>query len=416
MGEQTKLTALQRMAGAGADAREGAGMTPAKAFRLALSKAAEAEFALALQLSGFAQDRLKLDVLLDNLPKESMLMLLDGPDGSRAVAALDIQLVAALIEVQTIGYVAASSANPRPTTRTDSIMCEPFVSRVLQELGGHLSTTGAARWACGFSGGERVESLRHLGLVLEDVEYRLFQLTLDIAEGAKTGTLLLALPAEGRAKTVSGQDGADWGLALERAVNGSQAEINAVLYRLNMPLSEVTGFKPGDLLQVPVAAISDVALEALDGMIVGRARLGQQQGFRAVRIKGEEAQTRIATATTDAMGVADATGLPGTDPLTAQMPDTLAADPAAFDAPVSELPQMPSDQAAPLAGGLGAMPPETAALPDDGPEGEQAADLAATDMDMADLADITMSPMPMQQDLQSDDLSTEAMPMELEIS
>ena len=62
------------------------------------------------------------------------------------------------------------------------------------------------------------------------------------------------------------------------------------------------------------------------------------------------------------------------------------------------------------------MPPETAALPDDGPEGEQAADLAATDMDMADLADIAISPMPMQQDLQSDDQSTEAMPMELEIS
>ncbi len=285
MGETTQLTTLQRKAGAGRGESESAGVTPAKALRLALSKAAQDELSLALRVQGVTESRVNQPGLLDALSDDLLLLLLEGPQGGLGVGALDIQALAALIEVQTMGQVLKSPATQRRATATDSAMCAPLLERVLQEFEGHLAGSAAERWATGFRFGERVENTRLLGLRIEETDYRLFRIALDLADGAKQGEMLLALPADGglNMNTVA-EGGHNWAQTLQKTVQASHVDLHAVLHRVQIPLAKASAFKPGDLVPVPQSAIGAVQLEGVDGRIVGVARLGQQNGHRALRI------------------------------------------------------------------------------------------------------------------------------------
>jgi len=285
MGETTQLTTLQRKAGAGRGESESAGMTPAKALRLALSKAAQDELSLALRVQGVAETRVNQLGLLAALSDDLLLLLLEGPQGGLGIVAFDIQALAALIEVQTMGQVLKSPATPRRATATDSAMCGPLLDRVLPEFEGHLTGSAAERWAAGFRFGKRVENVRLLGLRIDETDYRLFRISLDMADGAKQGEMLLALPADGCARLNVGADGGHgWAQMLQKTVQASHVELLAVLHRTQVPLAAATAFKTGDLVPVPQSAIAEVQLEGADGRIVGQARLGQQNGHRALRI------------------------------------------------------------------------------------------------------------------------------------
>ncbi len=285
MGETTQLTTLQRKAGAGRGESESAGMTPAKALRLALSKAAQEELSLALRVQGVAESRVNQPGLLEVLSDDLLLLLLEGPQGGLGVAALDIQALAALIEVQTMGQVLKSPATQRQATATDSAMCEPLLARVLEEFEGHLAGSSAERWAVGFQFGEWVENVRLLGLRIDEMDYRLFRIALDMADGAKQGELLLALPADGCVQRNScAKGGCSWAQMLQQTVQASHVELLAVLHRTHVPLATARAFKAGDLLPVPQSAIGAVRLEGADGRLVGLARLGQQNGFKALRV------------------------------------------------------------------------------------------------------------------------------------
>lgn len=285
MNDQTDISTLRRKAGAQRVPFEGTGMTPAKAFRLALSKAAQDELYLPVRVLSVKEEQLNQAQLLETLDQDALLLLLEGPQGGKGLAVFDTQVLAAVIEVQTTGHVKQAEAVARRATRTDSAMCETVLDRALREFEGHLADSASADWATGFRFGVRVENTRLLGLALEDVEYRVFQLSLDLADGAKQGVLLIVLPAEGSGGVQCAGHGAEsWSQTLEKTVNASHVEISAVLHRAQVSLSVVRDYKPGDLLPVPQLAISEVAMEGADGRIVGRARLGKQNGFRALRM------------------------------------------------------------------------------------------------------------------------------------
>lgn len=370
MGETTQLTTLQRKAGAGRGESESAGMTPAKALRLALTKAAQDELSLALRVQGVAESRVNQPALLDALSDDLLLLLLEGPQGGLGVAALDIQALAALIEVQTMGQVLKSPAPQRRGTATDSAMCEPLLGRALQEFEGYLTGSSAERWAAGFRFGEQVENVRLLGLRIEETDYRLFRISLDMAEGAKQGELLLALPAEGCTQRKPGVDGGEsWAQMLEQAVQRSHAELLAVLHRAQMPLAAVTAFKTGDLVPVPQSAIGQVSLEGADRRIVGTARLGQQNGYRALRIKdGAVADTHAAE------GMVNITPDAPTDPILE---------------PPDGFPSPDSDPA-----------PEIAAMPEPAEEGGGLPDLPGEPMGGTDdIGEMPMAAMPMEMEI-----------------
>ncbi len=382
MNDQTELSALRRKAGTGRAPTDGVGMTPAKAFRLALSKAAQVVLGLAVRVHSIKEDRLNQAQLLDALDKDALLLMLAGPHGAKGVAVFDTQALAAVIEVQTLGNVMQSEAAHRLPTNTDSAMCEAILDRVLQEFEAHLASSTAADWATGFRFEKRIESVRLLGLALEDVEYRMFHLPLDLADGAKQGTLLIVFPAEGAGVgqlTSGGEKG--WTQAMGKAVNASHVDIHAVLHRTQVSLATVRAFQPGDLVKVPKSAISEVEMEGNDGRVVGVARLGQQTGFRALRISDGKAIAAVSVAS-QIVDITPTDGALNTSPEMGAPPemDIPMGEAGGAPMPMADIPMTPMD---PIGAQDGEVPmPDIPMMPM-----ENAA--------MGDVDDIPMAAMPM---------------------
>ncbi|WP_161594544.1 FliM/FliN family flagellar motor switch protein [Marimonas lutisalis] len=270
-------------------------MSPARAMRLALSRAAEDLFELALTVSGVQIIRAGQDAVLSSFDDTQLLMVLDGPDGALGAAAMDVQMLAGLIEMQTMGQVLPRPADPRAATQTDAAMAAPLLDAALAGLRENLEGQAAALWAEGFRFGARIESARMLGLLLEAPDFHLFRLALDIGPGAKQGEMVLALPVrphaqENASAQTPGTEQADKGThagALQLgqgALMVAEAPLEAVLCRLRMSLSELGKLTPGEVLSIPRDALAKTRLEAGRDRPLGECRLGQINGFRAVRL------------------------------------------------------------------------------------------------------------------------------------
>lgn len=391
MTDQNELSVLRRKAGVGRDPSDGAGMSAAKAFRLAISKASEVELGLAVRVLSFKEAQVNQAKLLEALDGDALLMMLEGPEGGKGIAVFDMQVLSALIEVQTLGQVIRTEAKPRPPTRTDSAMCEAMLDRVLQGFEGHLADSSSAGWATGFRFQKQIGSLRLMGLALEDVPYRLFHLQLDLADGAKQGVLQIALPALGVSRKQAGAGGDDgWAQAMENTVNDSHVTISAVLHRVQKTLADVQALQVGDEIVLPKSSISAVSMEGSDGCIVGVARLGQKNGFRALRMTGDE---------------------PGPQPLPMAdlVADMAAADVPALDFPAPNMPDPMSGEGLEPLPDLMAMPVEMDAM---------ATEAGAAPM--ADFPDLPMMPMEGAPVEDSENISMAtpmaAMPVDIEIA
>lgn len=114
-------------------------MSPLRALRLAAEKAADESFSLVLSVQPIARSETDHAGLLEQIPDGVLLLLLDGPDGRVGVMTLDAALLAALIEMQTVGQVLARPLRDRPLTRTDAAMAAPLVDGVLLRISQHLA-------------------------------------------------------------------------------------------------------------------------------------------------------------------------------------------------------------------------------------------------------------------------------------
>ena len=101
---------------ANAGSNDTVGERPAsRALRLALARDAASLFDLPLAVIGTVQGRPGNNALTQLVP-ESNLLLLDGHDGQVGAAALDMALVEALIQQQTMGTISARPGEPRAFT------------------------------------------------------------------------------------------------------------------------------------------------------------------------------------------------------------------------------------------------------------------------------------------------------------
>jgi flagellar motor switch protein FliM len=118
------------------------------------------------------------------------------------------------------------------------------------------------------------------------------QAELRLGNGAKSGAVMLALPAEGRGRapkpapsaTPAPVAAALFAKALSDQVMRTEADIAAVLHRFTVPLSVVMALKVGDLVPLSTAALDRIVLQGLDGRPLATGRLGQNGGMRAVRL------------------------------------------------------------------------------------------------------------------------------------
>ncbi len=284
MDSNGKTNALQRkLAGSGAGAQS-ADRSALRALRLSLARSATNLFDLPLAVIGASQKRGNVDGLSEWLPDDCLLIYLDGPDGAVGAAALDGALVEALIQAQTMGEVSAQSGPKRAFTETDAAMAAPLLDSMLNEAAELAQIPADQDCLQGFRFGARAEDRRSLLLGLQADRYRGFDLSLDIAAGLRKGRMVLVLPdtpvvRDQSPDTAKHEDGS-FGAALLQV----PAELNVVLGRLQLSLSELSAMQPGDRLTLKPKRLDQVELVSVTGDVIALCHLGQAAGARAVRI------------------------------------------------------------------------------------------------------------------------------------
>lgn len=308
MSETEDTDVLRRKARAGRAGHEARVMSPARALRSALARAAETQFELALAVSGVQSEQLIQEAMLRCVDEEMLFVVLDGPQGAVGAVALDQNVVAGFIECQTIGRVSEQAGLQRAPTATDAALVAPFIDMMLREMTEGLGVAQGALTE-GFSYGARIESKRHLQLIADAGDYHVMRAQLELAGGAKRGELVLVLPVSGARPGPAGRrrrgndnartqsetqagvpDGETDPQAKQMlgagALMDAQAVMRAVIARQRMSLSEFSALKAGEVLTLPLRSFDGVELDAGAGSErLGPCKLGQFDGLRAVQLR-----------------------------------------------------------------------------------------------------------------------------------
>lgn len=251
-------------------------LTPARALRLAVTRAAEGALGLPLAALGVSEEEGELDDLLGRLEEGLMLLALRQGGRAAGLVALDAEGRAAAIEAQALGRIAPAAPDPREPTAADAALAHPFLAAVLREAEGALAGTPLEGWLDGSEAAERVAP-REAPLLLRDGRYRALRLTLDLGAGGRHGLLLVLA-------RLAQPPGAVALPTLAPLVLSAPTPVDAVLHRLRVPLSVAEGWAEGDLLPLPGVTVASLSLESR-GLPLAPARLGQSAGMRAVRIE-----------------------------------------------------------------------------------------------------------------------------------
>ena len=295
MSEDSADSVIHRKAQAARDGFDAREMSPAKALRLALAKSAARLLGLALAVRTVEQTTLSLAQLEDTMGDDGLLILLDGPDQALGVVRLDLQMVAALIEMQLKGRVIEGEAEARPFTHTDAAIAQPLINAVLDGLDETLKEAEITECAGGFRFGDRVADARTLALALSEPEFDHFRLNLDLAGGAKSGVLDVVLPKlPYDPKTEGGGEGGDLAVKLEQNALNAPVTLDAVLGRVRVPLQDVCDWTLGAVLPLSHETLIEARLLGAGGHLVAHVKLGQLNGFRAVRLVDESAEREYA--------------------------------------------------------------------------------------------------------------------------
>ena len=261
-----------------------------RGWRLALARATRDAMGLDLEVRRLTVTRASLAELLEIAPDRALVALLDGPQSGLGIVMLAPPVTAALIEMQTVGRLSPQPPAPRKPTRIDAAMVAGVIDRALAGLDETLSEEADLIWAGGFRYASFLEDVRPLALLLEEEVYRVLSADVAMGAGGREGQVILILPANGRGERPAGTpdtevtDAPLFTTTLAAQVLQVECRLEAVLSRLTLPIRQIMALQPGDLLDLPVAALDGVSLETLDGRRVAQARLGQNRGMRACKV------------------------------------------------------------------------------------------------------------------------------------
>lgn len=287
MSGQVNPSVMQRMIGARAPKSPEVPVTASRAMRLAITRAAERQVGLQLTVESVAEESLALDGLQGGLTDELLLLKLLDADGVQGVVALDRELIAAIVEVQTTGQVSSIKPDPREVTVADLMFVQPVLDGLFEQLIETTRDTVLGGWTAGVLHGGRFDDVRAIGLALAHVSYRMIRLSLDLGAGDRRGELVLALPSGevAQVEKAETQPREDWAAQMRETVMESPAALTAELHRFQLPLGVANNLQVGQILPLSGCTVSSVRLVAPDGTRVARAKLGQVSGHIAVRLE-----------------------------------------------------------------------------------------------------------------------------------
>lgn len=262
-------------------------LTSTRALRLAVTRAADRSLGMTLTVAKVTEDLKPLDAMVALLPDEMSFVRLERGGGLIGLVALDVQLRAAANEMQTMGRVSTHKAADRPHTGTDMMLAAPLCDGVLSLLPQTTRGSDLDGWVDDVTLGDPFESLRAASLVMADADYRVMRVTVDLVPDARQGEMIIALPNHQTAAISTPEVMTDgtWNKRMHAAVSQAPATLQAVLHKMHLTLGYVDDLEVGHILPLSGATVGSVRLFAPDDVIVGKARLGQSAGMRAVRIQ-----------------------------------------------------------------------------------------------------------------------------------
>ncbi len=289
------MTAIRRKIEAARVPPDDGAPTAVGIWGVALARASRLRLSLDLAVSRMTERRAALAEVLDVQPDRALIAVLEGPGETLGVLSLSPEVLAGLIERQTLGRVTEIPPLPRRPTRTDAAMVGGLVDAALEAMDAGLVAAADRVWASGYRYASFLEDARPLGLMLEDVAYCVLQAEVVLEGGAKSGTILLVLPAEGRAAPPAPSPVAAEGVAamlvfqaaMAEQVKASVSVLDAVIARVTLPLSLAMALGVGEVIRLGAAAVDRIDLEGIDGVRMAGGRLGQNRGMRALRLTEE---------------------------------------------------------------------------------------------------------------------------------
>lgn len=301
------------------------------------------------------------------------LLRTDG--GQAALFTIEGTMIDGLIEQQLLGKVMPTPRLDRPITAIDAGLSEGFVRAVLNamsEATGHLS---------GLTTRGPEQDRPTLELALGMGEFDIISATVDMGPGIKTGRFEIWTPAA--KKAAAGKSGGGMNPALMDSLQHCKIELETEMSGCEITAKTLMHLQVGSMLPLPASALGEVALKDCNGKLVGRGRLGQLNGQRALRITEMEARGKKPAAPPSVFNdltIKAATAPAAMTDLTSDggLPDPMAAAPMSADVMASD--PMAAEPMAPMGQGLD--------QPMASPMGE---DLPAMDMPAMDMA--PMQPM-----------------------
>jgi flagellar motor switch protein FliM len=266
----------------------------AKAWKLALARSARDAIGLELTIANLRQTRSSLAELLEMPPERALVAMLEGPKEGLGLLVISPEVLAGIVEIQMIGCVSTSAPIARRPTRTDAAMVSGMIDKAMKSLELDLTQSNDLPWASGFRYASFLEDSRPLALLLEDTNFQVLLAEVSLADGARVGQILLALPADGRGELPKSVEPLPsraaemvFGAALGEQIMGAKAEIVGVLARVSLPLESILNLKVGEPLVLKDANLDQICLEGRDGLRLATGKLGQNGGMRAIRIIAE---------------------------------------------------------------------------------------------------------------------------------
>lgn len=253
-----------------------------KALRRSVARAAEDLCELPMAVIAARQTNRAPEDLASMLNNKHLLIVLDCPAGRIGAATLDAAAVTALIQQQTMGCVLGMHSDQRNYTPTDAAMVAEFIEKLFGKVTSLLEDQSDLRIFTGFRFGAQVEDVRTLVLGMEAEDYRVINLTVDLATGKMQGEICLVLPEP--SAEVYDEANAVRGPRLGASVGSMRAELSAVLCKMRIPLRQFASLKVGDMLPLDQAYLYETDLVAINGQHIAKGRLGQMNGARAVRL------------------------------------------------------------------------------------------------------------------------------------
>ncbi|MTH77358.1 hypothetical protein GL286_06430 [Paracoccus aestuariivivens] len=270
-----------------------------RAAAIALGRAAERTHGLPLFSGTIRFSTMSVPEMPEFLPERPLLAIVEDRSGRIGFVALCPNLLASMIEMQALGRVTSRPAQIRRPTRTDAVISAEFVNALLEELGRELSGQSETANYADFRYVAYLDDPRPLSLMLEDGNMIRLSYGFRIGSGGqRDGQILIGLPSDmvqpqpsPRQKLTQLSPPEPEPVAppptktLAEAVHKTPIALCGVLYRRSMTLKAIRALQPGSLLPMPNDIIDQVRVETASGQLLARGRLGEKNGYRAIKLQ-----------------------------------------------------------------------------------------------------------------------------------